>query len=420
MPPGRCAGGRARWCRRARGAVGGVTSTRRGTQRRRFDAVVDTDGVARASRHTLLAQVATQASRLVVSVVLARLLTPSEFGVVAAAMVVMVVAWQLTDLGTAAVIIQRDVIDDALVSSVFWFNLALGGGALGPDRRRRRTARRRPRPARGRAGDPAAGGRLVPRRARQHAPRPAAPHHAVRPARHDHDRQRRRQRHPRHRARASPVPGIWALVVGTVAGVAASTATAWWFEQLATPRDVFSLRRLREVARFSIHFFWSNALAVIFAPARQGHHQPDARRRAARHLHRRAAHGAVTGPGRQRGGLDGQLLRLLARPGRPGAAALRRQPRGRRRHAGRAAGDGRPRRPRRAGRGRGLRTAVGGGRAGRPGARAGGRRAGARVRHRLGDAGDGPQRLALPLGAGQLPASAPRPWCSARSGAWSG
>ena len=57
-----------------------------------FEAVVDTDGVAKASRHTLLAQLATQVSRLAVSVVLARLLTPSDFGVVAAAMVVMVVA----------------------------------------------------------------------------------------------------------------------------------------------------------------------------------------------------------------------------------------------------------------------------------------------------------------------------------------
>ena len=66
-----------------------------------FDAVVDTDGVASASRHTLVAQVATQVSRLAVSMVLARLLTPSEFGVVAVAMVVMVVAWQLTDLGTS-------------------------------------------------------------------------------------------------------------------------------------------------------------------------------------------------------------------------------------------------------------------------------------------------------------------------------
>ena len=87
-----------------------MTSTHE-TRRTSFDAVVDTDGVARASRHTLVAQVATQVSRLAVSVVLARLLTPQEFGVVAAAMVIMVVAWQLTDLGTSAVINQRDVLD---------------------------------------------------------------------------------------------------------------------------------------------------------------------------------------------------------------------------------------------------------------------------------------------------------------------
>ena len=228
-----------------------------------FDAVVDTDGVARASRHTLLAQVSTQASRLVVSVVLARLLTPGEFGVVAAAMVFMVVAWQLTDLGTAAVIIQREEMDDVLVSSVFWFNIALGvvlaaltvatAGPLGAA-----------------LGQPGAAPAIRVLGAVSFLGALGNMHHAL---------LRRRMQFGRLATiaianaavnaalgigLALAGAGIWALVVGTVSGVAVSTATAWWFERWR-PRATCSLRRLREVARFSIHFFWSNTLAVVFA-----------------------------------------------------------------------------------------------------------------------------------------------------------
>ena len=228
-----------------------------------FDAVVDTDGVARASRHTLLAQVATQASRLVVSVVLARLLTPGEFGVVAAAMVVMVVAWQLTDLGTAAVIIQREDMDDVLVSSVFWFNIALGVvlsalTVVGAG------------PLAAALGQPDAAPAIRLLAAVSLLGALGNMHHAL---------LRRRMQFGRLATiaianaavnaalgigLALAGAGIWALVVGTVSGVAVSTATAWWFEHWR-PRATCSARRLREVARFSIHFFWSNTLAVVFA-----------------------------------------------------------------------------------------------------------------------------------------------------------
>jgi O-antigen/teichoic acid export membrane protein len=229
-----------------------------------FDAaVVDTDGVAKASRHTLLAQLGTQLSRLAVSVILARLLTPSDFGVVAAAMVVMVVAWQLTDLGTSAVVIQRDVVDDTLVCSLFYFNLLLGAGLA--------------------TATVALAGPLATALGQPHAA-PAIRvlavvsvlgavgnmHHAL---------LRRTMQFGRLAtinianafvngvvgiSLAVAGAGIWALVAGTVAGVAVSTATAWWFEPWR-PSATFSLGRLRGAARFSIHFFWSNALAVVFA-----------------------------------------------------------------------------------------------------------------------------------------------------------
>lgn len=228
-----------------------------------FDAVVDAGGVAKASRHTLLAQLATQVSRLAVNVILARLLTPSDFGVVAAAVVVMVVAWQLTDLGTSAVIIQRDVIDDTLVSSLFYFNLLVGVGLS--------------------AGMFAVAGPLANLMGQPHAA-PAIQalasvcligalgnmHHGL---------LRRTMQFSRLAiinianavtnglvgiSLAVAGAGIWALVAGTVAGVGVSTITAWWFEGWR-PSATFDLRRLRAVARLSIGFFSSGALAIGFA-----------------------------------------------------------------------------------------------------------------------------------------------------------
>lgn len=238
-----------------------MTNTRE-THRTSFDAVVDTDGVARASRHTLLAQVATQLSRLAVSVVLARLLTPQEFGVVAAAMVIMVVAWQLTDLGTAAVIIQRDVVDEALVSSLFWFNLAFGGALSA-------LTVLAAQPLADGLGQPQAAPAIRVLAAVSLLGAIGNMHHAL---------LRRTMQFGRLATitianaavnsllgigLAIAGAGIWALVIGTVAGVATSTIAAWWFHPWR-PTPVFSVRRLREVARFSIHFFWSNSLAVVF------------------------------------------------------------------------------------------------------------------------------------------------------------
>lgn len=239
-----------------------VTSTHESSSMS-FDAVIDTEGVATASRHTMLSQVLTQASRLGVSIVLARLLTPHDFGVVAAGMVVMVVAWQLTDLGTSAVVIQREAVDDALLSSLFFFNLLLGTllAALtvtlaGPM-------------ANG-LGQPAAAPAIQALAAVSLLGALGNMHHAL-------------LRRTMQFGRLATVnianavvngavgiglafagAGIWALVAGTVAGVAVSTAGAWLYVAWR-PSPSFSLHRLREVARFSINFFLSSALAVFFA-----------------------------------------------------------------------------------------------------------------------------------------------------------
>ncbi len=228
-----------------------------------FDAATYADDVARASRHTFLAQLFTQVSRIAVSVVLARLLTPSDFGVVAAGLVVMVVAWQLTDLGTAAVVIQRDVVDDTLLSSLFYINILLGAGlsvgtlaVAGP--------------LAGALGQPQATSAIQALGAVSFIGALGNMHHAL---------LRRTMQFGRlatiniSNAVVNGVvgialgiagAGIWALVVGSVAGVAVSSATAWWYQPWR-PSATFSLGRLREVARISIGYFSSNTLAIVFA-----------------------------------------------------------------------------------------------------------------------------------------------------------
>ena len=72
------------------------------------------------------------------TVVLARLLTPSDFGLVAMVTAVTGLATAFADFGLSEATIQRKDIDQAQVSALFWINLAIGLGlmlitvALGP------------------------------------------------------------------------------------------------------------------------------------------------------------------------------------------------------------------------------------------------------------------------------------------------
>lgn len=70
-----------------------------------------------------------QAAQLVVIAVLARLLSPADFGLVGMAMVVIGFVSVFRDLGTSAAVIQSKELSEELVSSVFWANAAFG--ALG-------------------------------------------------------------------------------------------------------------------------------------------------------------------------------------------------------------------------------------------------------------------------------------------------
>ncbi|HEY9106922.1 MAG TPA: lipopolysaccharide biosynthesis protein [Roseateles sp.] len=77
-------------------------------------------------RWAALAQVAKISSQLASITVLARLLTPADYGLLAIAAVFTNFAFIFKDLGTASAIIQRKELEPSTTVSVFWFNLLLG------------------------------------------------------------------------------------------------------------------------------------------------------------------------------------------------------------------------------------------------------------------------------------------------------
>jgi polysaccharide transporter, PST family len=94
-----------------------------------FAVAVDNAGLKRRSVHGSLVTVASQAAKMVIQlasqVILARLLVPADFGLVA--MVAPVIAFILVfnDIGLGQAIVQRPVLVQDQVSALFWVNLAL-------------------------------------------------------------------------------------------------------------------------------------------------------------------------------------------------------------------------------------------------------------------------------------------------------
>ncbi|MBO1751991.1 lipopolysaccharide biosynthesis protein [Actinotalea sp. BY-33] len=87
---------------------------------------VSAQGLASGTRWMVMGRLVTQVSRFVVSILLARLLTPEAFGLVAVAMTTILALEVFKDLGTGAAVIQRPEVDQALLSSVFYFNVLAG------------------------------------------------------------------------------------------------------------------------------------------------------------------------------------------------------------------------------------------------------------------------------------------------------
>jgi len=77
-----------------------------------------------------ISQVGRQATQLLTTIILARLLSPSDFGLVGMAMVVIGFINIFKDLGTAAAVIQRKELSEALLSSIFWVNAGFGALAM--------------------------------------------------------------------------------------------------------------------------------------------------------------------------------------------------------------------------------------------------------------------------------------------------
>lgn len=75
----------------------------------------------------LAARLAAQFIRLAFTVVLARILTPQDYGLVASVQVITGLAVLLQDMGLSAATLQRDRISEAQIHALYWFNLLLGG-----------------------------------------------------------------------------------------------------------------------------------------------------------------------------------------------------------------------------------------------------------------------------------------------------
>jgi PST family polysaccharide transporter len=81
---------------------------------------------ARAAHWRLGGAIVGAVSQLVVGVLLARLLTPADFGVTTLAFVVLGLAQPLGDFGVGSAIVQRDAVSDRHIRSAFTFSTLLG------------------------------------------------------------------------------------------------------------------------------------------------------------------------------------------------------------------------------------------------------------------------------------------------------
>ena len=75
---------------------------------------------------TSLSQVVKQLSQYITTLILAAILSPSDFGIMAIALIVISFLEIFKDLGTSSAIIQRDDNTLEFLSSIFWANVFLG------------------------------------------------------------------------------------------------------------------------------------------------------------------------------------------------------------------------------------------------------------------------------------------------------
>jgi O-antigen/teichoic acid export membrane protein len=77
---------------------------------------------------TMLAQILTQTASFIVSVILARLLTPADFGLMAMISVFVGFATLIAKAGFGQALVQRLQVEDRHYTSAFWMNMGVGAG----------------------------------------------------------------------------------------------------------------------------------------------------------------------------------------------------------------------------------------------------------------------------------------------------
>ena len=82
--------------------------------------------VLSAASWSTLTEIVSKSVTPVTFVVLARYLTPVDFGIVAAAVIVISLSQVVSEAGLPKAVVQRDTLDERVLSGVFWSNLVLG------------------------------------------------------------------------------------------------------------------------------------------------------------------------------------------------------------------------------------------------------------------------------------------------------
>jgi lipopolysaccharide exporter len=230
-----------------------------------LDSDATSSTVASGARAMATAQVTTQLTRFATNIVLARLLAPHDFGVMAVAAVVIVFFDQIRDMGTGSAIIQRRELPQSVIGAVFSLNVLVGlvltvclallapyiGVAL---------------------GQPDADSVLLALAPLALIASLGQVHHAL----------LRRDLHFRamalitaEAAAATAIvsivaaafgAGVWALVVGTATGTVIETGLSWHFDQWRPSRatGIFDLKSLRAIWRYSSNLFLANLLQFFF------------------------------------------------------------------------------------------------------------------------------------------------------------
>lgn len=96
-----------------------------------FAVTLDVAGLKRRSVHGSFATVLSQAAKLVIQlgsqIVLARLLFPAEYGLIAMAYPVITFLQVFNDIGLGQAVVQRPTLIQEQVSALFWVNIAISG-----------------------------------------------------------------------------------------------------------------------------------------------------------------------------------------------------------------------------------------------------------------------------------------------------